>query len=344
MKTLIIAFILLMSFNNPTFADGRNFQCNSVGASNGNSTIKLTYNNDAKPFYSVAVGETIASFDANVVLNCALYSGSYAYADIWVIQAVMNTSAVANMDGTVCDIGVDGIGIQVINSADSSGINCRRWDDFFVLDRSQFRSSSPVTLNKNNTVRLIKTRDTINAPPGNISIDFSKAFNFSTYSPGYTGSETWGQFQLNTVPVIKVDTCSLLQSTTAVSFDQISIENINSNSAHKPFSITFGNCGSSGSALNFNKYSQMRFTSSNISSQGDIKNDDCPNCATGLEIRISDSNNNKIDLNNTYSFSSGTSTILSDSVKQNFLATLVPVGKIKTGRLHANLVFEISHP
>lgn len=340
MKNIIYLFLLLaLVFVKSSFAGtaGNNW---CTGAS-GVNQVTLTQVGPVKSFYAANVGDVLATFSANAELFCSAWNKP-PYPGEFDLQIQVNAVA---LPGTkdVCDIGIDGVGLQATNAENNLSISCGKWGKSVSI-KPPFRASNILTNTEYDSVRLIKTKEKSSLPMGSYSADFSGKLSANSFWPGYTDSTLWGSFGLSVIPTIEFKTCSTLEKTPAVDFGTLSMLSINTSDAEKTFSITVKDCGSENSAQIFHQYATMRFTSTNISTSGELNIDQCDICAKNVVIELKDTSGTKIDLNKEYRFSDGVATITTDTVSQNFVAGLISKGPIIAGVVHSILTFEITIP
>lgn len=307
----------------------------------GQNLIMLTLVGQVKSFYAANVGDVLATFSANAELVCPTWNKP-PYPSEFDLQIQVNAIALPGITN-VCDIGIDGVGLQVTNAENNLPVSCGKWGKSVSL-QPPLRASTVLTNTEYDAVRLIKTKDKSSLPMGSYPADFSGKLSANSFWPGYTTSTLWGNFGLSVIPTIEFKTCSSLEKTPMVDFGTVSMSSINTESAEKTFSIKVKDCGSENSAQFFHQYATMRFTSTNISTNGELNIDQCDICAKNVVIELKDTSGKNIDLNKEYKFSDGIATITTDNVSQNFVAGLISKGPITAGLVHSILTFEITIP
>lgn len=307
--------------------------------------LYLTLEGEVKPFYSAQVNDVLATFSYSASLTCPKWNQPPTEVPNYVLQIIMNSTPVPGYND-ICETGIDGIGFQAIDTAKggSKPIGCKSWGQAVHIS-PPLSSPNIDTDIISGGVKLIKVKDSTSLAMGFYPINFINNLSINSFWDGGTSPSAWGKVAFKSgIPTIEFKTCSNLAQTPTVNFGPISIPDIGTAKSAQQFSIMMKDCGSENSAIFFNKYSTMRFTSNNISPTGQLLLDTCESCAKNVNISIKNTNGTIINLNDIYNFSKGTSTTTPDSASQNFVAELIATGPVHAGLIHSTLSFEITTP
>lgn len=138
---------------------------------------------------------------------------------------------------------------------------------------------------------------------------------------------------------VEVASCSLFSTDIKVDFGNASEPN-----REKPFNIEIGNCIDSADVANYVAATSLSFHSERISADGwTLRNGNCADCASGVQIALKDGRGNAINLNQRYALKRHSAVVTSPTgLTLNFSAELQenPNEALMPGAIDTQLVFE----